>query len=137
MAVLTGSPPELAALRDHLAELTDLYGAAALLSWDQNTYMPPGGAEARADQMATLERLAHVRLVDPALERLLDVLEPWAAGQDPDSDDARLVRATRRDFEKATRVPESLAVEMAREGARGYSAWIEARESGDFRRFRD
>src|SRR4051812_6467347 len=137
MAVLTGSPPELAALKEHLGELTDLYGAAALLSWDQNTYMPPGGAEARADQTATLERLAHERLVDPALARLLDALEPWAAGQDPDSDDVRLVRWARRDLEKATRVPEALAVDMARESFRGFSAWIEARESGDFRRFRD
>src|SRR3954451_13907515 len=99
--------------------------------------MPPGGGEARADQMATRERLAHERLVDPALARLLDALEPWAAGQDPDSDDVRLVRWARRDLEKATRVPEALAVDMARESIRGYSAWIEARESGDFRRFRD
>ena len=43
----------------------------ALLMWDQNVYMPPAGAEARADQLSTLERLSHARLVDPALEGLL------------------------------------------------------------------
>ena len=137
MAITATTPPELGELREQLAELTDLQGAAALLAWDQNTFMPPGGADARADQMATLERLAHARLVDPALGRLLDALEPWAAGLDPDSDDARLVRWTRRDHEKAARVPAELAVEMARESARGYNAWIDARRTGEFRRFRD
>ena len=58
--------------------------------WDQNTMMPPGGAEARADMADTLERTIHARATDPALGRLLDTLEPWAAGQDPESDDARL-----------------------------------------------
>jgi carboxypeptidase Taq len=137
VALVAPAPSELAALREQLAELSDLRGAALLLSWDQNTYMPPGGAEARAEQLATLERLAHSRLVDAQLVRLLDVLEPWAAGEDPDSDDVRLIRIARRDHEKAARVPEALAVEMAREGARGFSAWVEARDAGDFRRFRD
>src|SRR4051812_2772544 len=99
--------------------------------------MPPGGADARADQLATLERLWHARLVDPAMSRVLERLEPWATSLDPDSDDARLVRIARRDHEKAARVPEALAVEMALEGARGFSAWVEARASGDFKRFRD
>jgi carboxypeptidase Taq len=130
-------PPELGELREQLAELSDLHGAAALLSWDQNTYMPPGGGDARADQLATLERLWHSRLVDSSMARVLDALEPWAAGVDPDSDDARLVRVARRDHEKAALVPESLAVEMARQSARGFASWIEARETGDFRRFRD
>jgi len=109
----------------------------AVLAWDQNTYMPPGGHEPRAEQLATLEKLAHARLVDPRLARMLEALEPWAAGEDPDSDDSRLVRWTRRDHEKAARVPEALAVAMAGEAARGYTAWLEARECGEFSRFRD
>jgi carboxypeptidase Taq len=75
--------------------------------------------------------------VAPELARLLDALEPWEAGEDPDSDDVRLVRVARRDHRKAVRVPAELAVEMAREGARGYTAWVDARVTGDFARFRD
>ncbi|MGI8624392.1 MAG: carboxypeptidase M32 [Solirubrobacteraceae bacterium] len=131
------APPELGALREHLAELTDLHGAMAVLSWDQNTYMPAGGHATRAEQLGTLEKLAHARLVDSAVGDLLDVLEPWAAGEDPDGDDARLVRWTRRDHEKALRVPQALAVAMARDAAHGYAAWLAARETGEFRRFRD
>ena len=108
-----------------------------LLSWDQNTYMPQGGHGARGDQLATLERIVHDRLVHPDIARLLDALEPWAAEEDPDSDDVRLVRLTRRDHEKAARVPADLAAAMAREAAAGYEAWLDAHESGDFGRFRD
>ncbi len=109
----------------------------SLLQWDQNTYMPPGGSATRGDQLGTLERIAHDALVDPEVARLLDALEPWAAGQDPDSDDARLIRVVRRDHEKAARVPARLAVAMARESAAGYAAWLDARDRGDFSGFRD
>ena len=86
--------------------------------WDQNTMMPPGGAGARADMADTLQRTLHARETDPELGRLLDALEPWAAGEDPDSDDARLVHWARRDFEKSVRVPADLAAEITRAKAR-------------------
>jgi carboxypeptidase Taq len=137
LATATAAPGELERLRQLLAELSDLAGTASLLSWDQNTYMPPGGAEARAEQAATLQRLHHARLTSPEVGRALDALEPWAAEQDPDGDDVRMIAVARRDHEKAVRVPEDLAVTMARENARGYTAWRAAREDGDFGAFRD
>ena len=60
----------LARLREH----GDLEAAIAVLGWDQATYMPPGGAEARGRQLATLERIAHEKLTDPAVPRLLEKL---------------------------------------------------------------
>jgi carboxypeptidase Taq len=87
--------------------------------------------------MATIERLAHERLVDPALGRLLDALEPWAADRDDTDDAAATIRWARRDHEKAVRVPARLAEDMARESARGYAAWLEARVGGGFPTFRD
>jgi carboxypeptidase Taq len=134
---VSAGPPELAALRERATVLADLGGVHALLFWDQNTMMPPAGAAARGDQSATLETITHERLTDPALGRLLDALEPWAAGEDPDSDDVRLVRELRRDFEKAVRVPTSLAAESSRAAALGQAAWQEARAAADFSRFRD
>src|SRR5262245_25135810 len=63
-------------LRRRLLEISDLSAAGSVLSWDQATYMPTGGAAARGRQGATLRRLAHEMLVDPALGRLVDGLEP-------------------------------------------------------------
>src|SRR6185503_1510530 len=110
---MSAAPPELVALRERAAVLCDLDRIGALLFWDQNTMMPPNGATARGDHAATLQTVAHERITDPGLVRQLDVLEPWAAGEDPDADDVRLIRELRRDVEKAIRVPTSLAAEMS------------------------
>jgi carboxypeptidase Taq len=133
---VTDKPKELAALRERAGEIADLTGVAGLLLWDQNTLMPRGGAGARADQLEALERIQHDRLTDSALGRLLDALEPWAASTDPDSDDARLVAALRRDHRKAVRVPTDLAAEQSSAAAHSQQAWTEAREARDFARFR-
>ena len=37
-------------------ELSVYGGIGALLGWDQMTYMPPGGAEDRANQLALISR---------------------------------------------------------------------------------
>jgi carboxypeptidase Taq len=134
---VTAAPRELAALHERAAILADLGHIHSLLFWDQNTMMPPDGAPARGDQAATLEAVTHERLIDPELGRILDALEPWAAGQDPDADDVRLLHELRRDFEKAVRVPTSLAAEVSRAAALGQAAWQEARAAADFSRFRD
>jgi carboxypeptidase Taq len=128
---------QLAALRRHMAELSDLHSIGGLLFWDQQTVMPPAGGTHRAEAAATLARVIHARETDPALATLVDALEPWAAEQDPDSDDARLVWWVRRDFEKAIRVPADLAAEMTRAKALGQHAWIEARNANAFGPFRD
>jgi len=134
---VTAAPAELEALHERAAILSDLSHIHSLLFWDQNTMMPPNGALARGDQAATLEAVSHERLTDPELGRLLDALEPWTATQDPDADDVRLVRELRRDFEKAVRVPISLAADLSRAAALGQAAWQEARATADFYRFRD
>ena len=49
------------ALLEPLGEISDLGRARALLAWDERTQMPPGGAGVRAEQLATLTRIAHER----------------------------------------------------------------------------
>jgi carboxypeptidase Taq len=131
------APRELGLLSERLAEITDLHAIFGLLFWDQNTMMPPGGAGPRGDQFAALTRVVHERSTDPEIGRLLDALEPWAAGEDPDSRGVRTVRWARRDFEKSVRVPADLAAELSRAKALGQQAWEEARAAADFAPFRD
>ena len=88
-------------LKTCLVEVDDLQSAAALLYWDQSTYMPSGGATARARQTATLSRLAHEKFTAPALGKLLDDLQPYEERLPYDSDDASLVRVTRREYERS------------------------------------
>ena len=46
-------------------ELAALGRAAAVLGWDEQTYMPRGGADHRGSQMALLAGLHHERATDP------------------------------------------------------------------------
>lgn len=123
-------------LKARLVEYKNLESAAWVLSWDQQTYMPAGGAEARGRQVATLERLAHETLTDPAIGTLLDDLHPWAETLPYDSDDASLVRVTRREYERQARLPSEFVARLAAHQARSYAAWAEARPQNDFARVR-
>jgi carboxypeptidase Taq len=123
---------ELAELKRRLQEISDLHGAESVLNWDQATYMPQGGADARGRQMALLSRLGHERLADPAVGRLLDSLAPWAEAQGADSDAAALMRVTRRDFERATRVPSAFVERLSEHTAATYEVWKRARPANDF-----
>src|SRR5262250_198162 len=115
----------LAELKGRLLEINDLNGAASVLSWDQATYMPKEGAAARGRQGATLRRLAHERLIDPALGRLIDVLASQVASKasSPSEHDAALRRVVQRSFEKASKVPAEYVARATLLGAASYDAW--------------
>jgi len=122
-------------LKTLLGEVWDLRMAAAVLSWDQETYMPRGGAEARGQQLSTLSRLAHIKFTADEIGQLLDDLAPAAAGWDPDSDEARLVKVVRRDYTKAVKVPAAFVAESAQVASQALMVWREAKAKSDFRLF--
>lgn len=119
-------------LKARLLEINDLRSASALLYWDLSTYMPSGGGTARSRQMATLDQLIHQKFTDPAIGRLLDDLAPYAETLPPDSNEARLIRVTRRDYERETRVPAEFVTEASTHQATAYQVWAQARPDNDF-----
>ncbi len=126
---------KLKELKARLAESAGLGRAAAVLSWDQQTCMPPGGAAARAQQLSLLRRLAHERFTDDAVGRLLDDLAAYAASLPYDSDDASLVRVTKRDYAKARKIPPKLVAEIADASSRAFQAWQKAKPASRFADF--
>lgn len=122
---------KLAELRARLIEIDDLNSAAALLNWDQSTYMPPGGATARGRQIATLARLSHEKTIDPAVGRLLDELRPYEQSLPFEHDDAALIRVSRRGYERLAMVPSELVAEISAHTAASYQAWTAARPAND------
>ncbi len=121
-------------LRELLGEIADLNAAVAVLGWDQNTYMPPGGAEARSHQLATLSKIAHLKFTSPETGKLIEEIQK--EGLDPESDDAALLRVVARDYEKATRVPPEFVAEFAQVTSRAHEAWVEAKGKSEFSIFR-
>lgn len=124
------SPAET--LRERLAVIADLGGAMSLLGWDRETMMPPNGADARGEVLATLEALAHERLAGDELGELLDA----AAASGPGGEDAAIVRVVRRDHDRARRIPVELTAERARATAAALPAWSQARETSRFEIFK-
>jgi carboxypeptidase Taq len=122
-------------LRERLAEVMDLAKTAALLGWDQHVMMPPKGASIRAEQMATIGRIAHTKFTDPEIGRLLEELRGWGEEQEYDSFEASLIRVVSRDWDKARRVPADLRAEMSRSAALANPVWVEARKNNDFASF--
>ncbi len=126
---------KLTQLKEILGEVSDLNAAAALLGWDQNTYMPPGAAEGRGQQLATLAKLAHIKFTSLEVGKLIEGLMPWAMQQNAQNDehyDARLVIVAARDYEKATRVPPEFVSEQAQVTTRAFEAWVQAKGQSDF-----
>jgi len=126
---------KLKQLKTILGEVADLRAVSALLGWDQQTYMPPGGAEDRGNHLATIDQLAHVKFTSDEVGKLLDELEPWAAMLAPDSDDARLIKVTRREYDKNTKVPAEMVAEFAQITTSAYSVWQEAKAENNFAKF--
>ncbi|MDQ7827379.1 MAG: carboxypeptidase M32 [Armatimonadota bacterium] len=122
-------------LREHLAPIVDIHGALAILGWDQQTCMPPAAGRTRAEQRATLGRLAHELFTSAQTRELLTAAEREVDGLDPDSDEARLVRVVRRDLDRALRLPAEFVAERARAAALSVEAWRRARPANDFAAF--
>lgn len=122
-------------LKTRLGEIADIENAAALLRWDQQTYMPSGAAEARAVQLTTLAKTAHRLFISDEIGQLLDELEAELDGRGYDSFEASLLRVTRRKYNREHRIPPDLVARLAKARSLGQTAWEKARKASDFGAF--
>ena len=127
---------KLEQLKAMLAEIADLDKVTAVLGWDRETLMPPGGHAGRASQLALLTRLQHARATSAELGRLLDDLAGERSDLDPESDEGRLVRVAKRDYDQLCRIPESLLIEIVNASSAAIPVWRKAREASDFAMFK-
>lgn len=119
-----------------LGEISDLHAATAVLSWDQQTYMPLGGAESRAMQLTTLAKKTHELFISDKIGQLLTDIEAKADDLDYDSFKASLIRVTRRNYDRLKRLSPELVAALAKATSLGDIAWRKAREKSDFFIFR-
>lgn len=119
----------------HIAELSDILNAISVLKWDARTQMPPGGAQTRGYQLATLSRLAQEHFISDKTARLLDAAEKEVATEDPDSYRVRAVKQTREYFEIVRRIPVELTAKKATLAPVSEQVWAEAKQNNDFASF--
>jgi carboxypeptidase Taq len=117
-------------LKEKLGEVADIGSAAGVLSWDQQVNMPPGGNEARGQQLATLSKIAQEKFITDEVGRLIDDLKQEFDGAE--TDEAAMVRVAARNYDKAKRVPPSFIAEQAIVSSKAFEAWRAARGKSDF-----
>ncbi|SIQ75019.1 carboxypeptidase Taq [Alkalispirochaeta americana] len=127
-----GDPLEELKALDREARLLEHSGA--VLSWDQEVYMPPAAVEERADQLALLQSLAHQRDSSPRVGELLDLLQAESSLQE--GVEGFFLREKRRSYERSCRVPERLVRDLAQTASRGQNAWVAARKANDYDQFK-
>lgn len=129
----TASSAELyAKYVSELQEIADLRYAAALLQWDQETYMPPAGAAMRARQVATLSELAHERFTR---KEFGDLLEFLSQSSDLEPAQADNIRLSLYDYHQLAKLPPSFVRKSSETSSRAFHSWIEARSKNDFKVF--
>ena len=116
-------------LEDRFRKMDAVSGAQSILHWDMSAMMPPGGADSRAEQLATLATISHAMITDPAMPDLLD-----AAESDPHLDawQQANVREMRRGWVHSAAVDADLVEALSRACSASETTWRRARADADF-----
>jgi len=124
---------KLQTLRTKLKDVSNLERAAEVLAWDQQVNMPSGGVAARAEQLATLQTLAHELFTRDEVGLLLEDLAgaDWPAA----SDEAALIKVTRREYDHARKLTPELVAQMSRTFSLGQQVWEQAKHEANFAPF--
>jgi carboxypeptidase Taq len=111
-------------------ELSHFGGIAALLGWDQMTYMPPKGCEERAEQLSLISRLSHERIISDVfythIKKLSDAKDKLS------EKDRIVITRLQEDIEKARKIPPEFVEKMSKTTTLAYNVWQEAREKNNF-----
>src|SRR5256885_3282986 len=124
-------PSALDSLRSRTSDLDALHAALSMMEWDQQTYMPRGGAEARAEHVGLLSRMYHETLVSDEFRKALE----GARSEAKSEEDLATLRVVQRDLDHATKIPTALVEEKSKLASQAHEAWVVARANNDFPSF--
>lgn len=110
-------------------ELALIHSSAAVLGWDQETYLPPAAARHRAQQLSWMSSRAHEMATSDEWKKALESAENELGSQDAN------LRELRREFDRATKISVELVGRDSVASSLAKHAWAEARERSDFSLF--
>lgn len=120
--------------KNKLQEIADIKFAAAVLQWDQETYLPRKGNEIRGRQISTLSEVAHKEFTTDNMGNLLNELLSFSSLND---NQRRNVELSKEDFEKNKKLPSHFVRKMSDAVNKSFHSWIHARKENDFSYFQD
>ena len=122
-------------LKQILGKVSDFSYAIAVLDWDQQVNMPEEGDLERGEQISTIQEVAHNLFVSDEVGQLLSDLLSKSSDLEPESDEARLIKVTKREFDKETKIPIQLIMELSQATTMAHNAWVKAKTNNDFKSF--
>ncbi len=123
---------EFETLKEIFKKITDLRGIRRLLSWDQETYMPKTGQENRAAQVSLISSLIHELLTSEETGRLINAICEEVDIENSEDDLSVCIKHWKREYDRATKIPNTLVKELAYKSALAHETWIKAKKSKDF-----
>jgi len=112
-----------------LQKIADIKYAAAVLQWDQETYMPVKSAQTRARQIATLAEMAHSLFTAGETGKLIEALYDR---DDLKDDEKNNIELSLYDYKKAKKLPSLFVRQLSEITSQSYQSWIEARKANSF-----
>lgn len=122
-------------VRTFVSDTAKLEATAALLEWDDRTYIPSQGGAYRADQITLLSGIIHRRLTDQRLGEMLEQLSHSELMAAPNSPLAASIRVLLKDFKRNSRLPVELVEATTKATVLGQQAWEAARASNSWKDF--
>ncbi len=133
--VLTKSSQDLYTdFTGRMQKIADVKYSAALLQWDQETYLPEKGAAFRGRQLATLTEIAHEWTIDSGLGKLLEDL---SSRSDLEASQHRNVELSLEDFNKQKKFTPAFIRRLSEATSRSFHSWLQARSANSFALFKD
>lgn len=123
-------------LCNHTRETAKLASIMGLLEWDERTKMPNAAGEYRAEQISYLAGEIHKKSTAPQVGDWLTALVASPLAADPHSESGTVIRQLKRQYDKKTKLPQTLVEELSRTSVLGQQMWVEARKADDFAKFR-
>jgi carboxypeptidase Taq len=117
-------------------ELAVLQSTTALVNWDMETKMPPKALNLRSQQIALLEVMGHKMLTAPALGATIEGIEKDAGYYELDKAQKRNVYLARKAYDEATKLPEELVFETAKQQTLTVGVWKKAKAAKDYKMFK-
>lgn len=115
-----------------LGRISDVAYSGAVLGWDQETYMPEGGAELRSRQLSTLAGISHDLATSEAYGKVLEELEKDTT---LDAKQRSNVLQSLKDYRRSKKYTREFVEEMSKTVSESFNAWQEAKKKSDWKIF--
>lgn len=125
-----------AELMGRVKELFIFQSVGSIVGWDMETKMPPKGISLRSQQLALLQKIGHRMLTDPENGKLIEKIVSHSGYEGLNQVQKRNVHLAKKEYDEATKLPEELVVETARQRAVTIDTWKKAKAAKDYDMFK-